>query len=1045
MKALHRHVLGICGSLLASIVLHGQTYQFSVVGPEQGLTNVLVHALAQDPTGHLWIGTGSGVGRFDGRHVTMYTTADSLAEDFVASIQPSTEGSVWLGHNEGGITLWRNGLFKRMPTSGISTSTINTIIDDGKGGIWATAQNDGIIHVDEAGHARLVASAQQVLWTKLLPLGNDLLLAGADDGLHLFKIKQDSLLEPLARLDQVTTASIHGLVRSPIDGSIRVATDGQGILSFKLKGGIPSAIHAIGSEAGLSELRVKDMVMGESGQLVVATFGDGAYEIGTRDDTITSLIHYGVDNGLGTDNVSTVLLDNENSLWFACFGKGAARLLDRSIIHYAAEPGEAQDILAIASEGDDVWFGAHGSILHTQIDDMRAIDTLGATVGLPDDDMTALLGAADGALWAGTARSGLFHQGSDGNFKKIPLASDLLSNAIHDLKRVSGALWVATSNGVFVLEGSSIRHLTTENGLRHNQVNVLHLDRSGQVWMGCNNGGVSIYNDQEIQSFTLTQQSNTFHITGIAEDASGKLWFSTYGNGVWHSDGDAYSPVTVAQGLRSDYCYAIAADGNGSVWVTHRGGASRIDVKSLKVKLYEGDLGIGPERRMNTVVIDARRTTWFGTDSGVIRYDPAKDLPNQHPPQISITGVKVFDKAVDLNSVIALPPNTYRIEIQFQGISLKDPDGITYRYMLEGYDQGWTESSNPSALYTRLEDGQYVFKVVACSPDGGCSEREATIHFSVATPFWKEPFFAVLCLILLLVIAYLILRMRERSQRIAKELLQQRLHQRTRQLQVKQMELEAKNKDITDSITYARRIQQAILPSQQLLEVYFKHSFIIYHPRDIVSGDFYWFRRFGQKFILACADCTGHGVPGAFMSMIGSMLLREVTAEADVTTTDELLQRLDKELRGVLRYEGAESSNTDGMDISICEFDLTTRKIRTSAAMHDLFILRNGELLRERGTRRSIGGAIHPEQDRFEIREQQLEPGDRVYLFTDGIPDQFGGEAGKKLKVNGLMEWIKTTAALPMSEQSTQINERLKTWMEGHDQVDDMLLIAIEV
>src|SRR5690606_38803797 len=145
------------------------------------------------------------------------------------------------------------------------------------------------------------------------------------------------------------------------------------------------------------------------------------------------------------------------------------------------------------------------------------------------------------------------------------------------------------------------------------------------------------------------------------------------------------------------------------------------------------------------------------------------------------------------------------------------------------------------------------------------------------------------------------------------------LDRRTRELQAKKDELEEKNKDITDSITYARRIQQAILPQEDILAEHFPNSFIHYRPRDIVSGDFYWFRRFGTKFIVACADCTGHGVPGAFMSMIGSMLLREVSAEQEVNAPDVLLTHLDQELRTVLRYHGENQHNQDGMDISLCE------------------------------------------------------------------------------------------------------------------------------
>ena len=182
------------------------------------------------------------------------------------------------------------------------------------------------------------------------------------------------------------------------------------------------------------------------------------------------------------------------------------------------------------------------------------------------------------------------------------------------------------------------------------------------------------------------------------------------------------------------------------------------------------------------------------------------------------------------------------------------------------------------------------------------------------------------------------------------------------------------------------------------------------------------------------------------MSMIGSMLLREVSAEKEVNSPDVLLTNLDNELRAVLRYQGENQYNHDGMDISLCEIDMETRLLRSSAAMHDLLILRNGKLLRERGTRRSIGGVMEEgvEQhfNRFEI---PLEPGDRIFLFTDGMPDQFGGAKGKKLKISGLTEWIEETAPLPMDEQASLLRFRFEEWIGEQAQVDDVLLIGIEV
>jgi ligand-binding sensor domain-containing protein/serine phosphatase RsbU (regulator of sigma subunit) len=1033
-----------CFACIAGL-LQAQTYKLRRVGTEEGLTNTFVHALAQDATGRLWIGTGQGVGSYDGRKVTEFTTDDSLAESYVSSILPATDGSIWFGHNEGGFTHLVHGSFLKVRTAGVSSSTVNAIVNDGHGGIWAVAQNNGVVHIGTKGDVRLATSSEGVLWYALLELEDGRLIAGTSDGLHLFKPGKNDTLIPIGGMDQVTTTPVRSLTRAN-DGRILAGTEDEGVVSFLLQGNAPKAVATLGEKEGLSGLQVRDMVIGDAGQLIVGTVDQGAYEIGLKNGRITAVQHYDDENGLGANNISVVLVDHENNIWFAGFGIGLGRLLDRAVVNYASEEGRTQDVQALCVAGHDVWFGADGCILHTHKDDLSRMDTLGADLGLPKDRITALLKGPDNSLWAGTEAHGLFRQDKRGHFARVPLAEDLLSNKVHALAANGRAVWVATSNGVYTIDSARTMHLTTENGLMHNQVNAVFIDTQGEVWLACNNGGVSVVRNDTVRSFTLTQQGNAYHVTGIAQDTAGRMWLSTNGNGVWYSDGEVYRAVSAAQGLRSDYCYAITYDRKGSLWVAHRGGISRINAADRTVKTYDRQFGIIPDRRMNTVTADAEHTIWFGTDAGVIRYDMEKDRPILHPPPVSITAIKVFGKDVPPNEDLVLPPDIYRIQFDFMGISLKDPDAVHYRYKLDGHDMEWTTTAQTTALYMHVQDGDFTFMVQAAYADGSFSETPATLRVTVRTPFWKEQWFIALCAVLGLLAVFSVVRIRERNQRIAKEHLQKALDERTHELKTKKEEIEAKNKDITDSINYAQRIQQAILPSEAMLTAHFPHSFILYRPRDIVSGDFYWFRRFGSKFLLACADCTGHGVPGAFMSMIGSMLLREVSADQGVHSPDVVLKNLDGELRNVLQYQGEDSSSHDGMDISICEIDMDSRHIRASAAMHDLLVVHDGTVLRQRGTRRSIGGVMRNDaSESFELIDAQLVPGDRVFLFSDGVPDQFGGPSGKKLKVSGLIAWIEDTKALPIAEQAAILRTRFADWLGERDQVDDVLLIGIEV
>jgi ligand-binding sensor domain-containing protein/serine phosphatase RsbU (regulator of sigma subunit) len=1030
--------------IAAAMPAVAQTYKLRIIGAEDGLSNSFVHALAQDAEGRLWIGTGEGVGRYDGHRVRMFTTADSLAENFVSCIRPDSFGNVWFGHNEGGISRMRNGLVQKIATADIASSTIQAMAADGHGGIWAMAQNNGILHVDADGRARSVHASDGTLWYSLLPLPDGRILAGTGSGLLLLRTSGDTL-EVVGDLGAVTHAPVRALVRSALHDRIFAGTEDEGIRSFRLQGDRAADVNVLGADDGLGALHVRDLAVGEQGQLIVGTFGNGAYELGLGPAGITTLLHYDATNGLGTDNVESVFTDSENDLWFARFGLGLARLLDRSVVYYAADADDA-DVQALASRGHDVWFGLNGTILHAQDNDMTRLDTLGRAEGVPADKITALLCGSDGLLWAGTGSSGLFHQDATGRFLPVATADDRMARQIHALARRGKEIWAGTSNGVFILEGDRLRHLTTENGLLHNQVNALFTDAQGEVWAACNNGGVSVVRDTVLKSFTLTRQSNAFHVTGIAQDSTGTMWFSTKGNGVRYLAGDEVLGIGEAQGLKSDYCYAIAADGHGGIWTAHRGGVSRIDRRTHLARIFDRHFGLTADRAVNTVIAGYGHNLWFGTDKGVLRYDVSKDGRRQQPPPVSITQVVINGKDMPLKGTILLPPNDYRMEFDFLGISLKDPDAVTYRYKLEGHDLDWTETDQRTVHYMRIADGEYTFRVQASVNGQPFADSIATLRIVVRPPLWKRDWFRAVSVLALVLLIYTIVRIRERRARIARELLERKLAERTVELKTKKEEIEAKNKDITDSINYAQRIQQAILPSEAALTAHFPNSFILHGPRDIVSGDFYWFRLFGTKFILACADCTGHGVPGAFMSMIGSMLLREVSVAKDVNSPDVLLRNLDDELRTVLHYQGEDSSNHDGMDISICEIDMESRRLRMAAAMHDVLIVKGGELVRERGSRRSIGGAINNGAvEDFDLTVIQLEHGDRIYLFSDGVPDQFGGAAGKKLKISGLTAWIEETKDLPMPEQAKALRQHFRSWIGDRDQVDDVLLIGIEV
>lgn len=258
--------------------------------------------------------------------------------------------------------------------------------------------------------------------------------------------------------------------------------------------------------------------------------------------------------------------------------------------------------------------------------------------------------------------------------------------------------------------------------------------------------------------------------------------------------------------------------------------------------------------------------------------------------------------------------------------------------------------------------------------------------------------------------------------------------------------IEEQSKNTRASITYAKRIQRAMLPTDSIMQEKLTEHFVLWRPRDIVSGDFYWFREVEHENrtlqILVAADSTGHGVPGAFMSILGITTLNDIVRKGTVSANG-ILEELRKTIKTTLKQDGSIGSTSDGMDMALLVIDKANNKMEYAGAYNPLYIFRDGQLVEHSATRNPIG--IHIKEKKFEKHEIEVCPSDVFYIFSDGIPDQHGGKRGSKLKRRAFKEWLAEVHHLPMNEQKKQIEDKLGVWMEKTEQIDDMLLIGIRV
>ena len=263
-------------------------------------------------------------------------------------------------------------------------------------------------------------------------------------------------------------------------------------------------------------------------------------------------------------------------------------------------------------------------------------------------------------------------------------------------------------------------------------------------------------------------------------------------------------------------------------------------------------------------------------------------------------------------------------------------------------------------------------------------------------------------------------------------------------------QIEKKSIQITDSINYAKRIQESILLPQEDMQKIFPESFVFFKAKDVVSGDFYWISVHGDKVIIAVADCVGHGVPGAFMSMIGNTLLNQIVNEKEVMLPNEILRQMNSAIVKSLHQANSNSQNQtqdDGMDVSLCIFDRKTRELQFSGANHSVFLINNNKLEVVRGELFAIGGFAKNVQKEFITHTMTLEPDTYIYMFSDGFHDQFGGPGPSRKKFMSVRfkELILGMHRLPMAKQRQKIESELISWQGKQSQTDDIVVMGIKV
>ncbi|MEA3461005.1 MAG: SpoIIE family protein phosphatase [Bacteroidota bacterium] len=503
----------------------------------------------------------------------------------------------------------------------------------------------------------------------------------------------------------------------------------------------------------------------------------------------------------------------------------------------------------------------------------------------------------------------------------------------------------------------------------------------------------------------------------------------------------------------------------------------------LVARKVDGELRIIQEKafqRLENTSVDVFYSApeggiWFGKSNRLYQFDKEFSRRDTMEFQALIRRVTLESDSVIFNGSIRMndsqdkgstPQIRYSLNhIRFNWAApfFEQEDEVEYSYQLRGFEELWSPWSKiPFQEFTNLKYGSYTMVLKARNVYGNES-LPATWSFTILRP-WYAHFLAYIAYILLAaLLVYILIKLYTRRLKQENIRLESIIAERT-------AEIRRQKEELTDSIEYASRIQQALLPSLKLLDTHQVEHFVLFKPRDIVSGDFYWVGAIRNKLLVVAADCTGHGVPGAFMSMLGMTFLDEIVIKSERTDTSEIMGQLREHVITSLKQSGQNSmeSTKDGMDLAMVSIDLKSKKFQYSGAYNSLYLVRKlkrGEKAKlNKGLELELPrGAMHddrhlllqirPDQMPIGISEKELpfqapvfkDEGYNIYMFSDGYVDQFGGPAGKKYMSKNFKKLILELQSVPLKDQAAAMEKTLSEWMGNLSQVDDILVMGLRI
>ncbi len=1071
----------------------------SLFNIDKGLTQSAVTDIIQDSYGFLWIATQDGLNRYDGYSFKPYRNnpldSTSLSNNNINSICEDLDGNIWLGTNLGLSRLIRktgkfvNYYSKNNDPQTISDNRVFSVYEDRNGTIWVkTISSVDKLNDDKKTFTRyphfndlftfstdlsdfdIYEDTQGVLW-----VGTKDGLCFLDRRLNIYKRYSHNPLEP----NSISGDKIKCIYEDS-DENLWIGTDNGLNLFNRNTQKFIRLFDKPSKGVKLQSLVINSIIEDRNGLLWIGTdVGFSSFDPKTH-----TLTNYNDLNSNGEKLINPLVTsfceDKSGILWIGSF-QGLIKLdiKPKKFNLYSKDSNEIPlfDNNFIGSLNQDksgfIWVGTWGSglfqfnpltqetIQFSESTDRNICNNFVHSIFINHNN-ELLIGTRDGVQIYLPSSKQFVDYFSNKGINSLGLFKN---NRVYSFTEDhSGNLWIATKIGLFQTNDKKLigyyHNSTDTTTITSGEVYDVIEDKNGFIWAGTLNGlnkidprTKKIIHFVRNDSYTGTQLISN-EVLSLHEDQKGFIWVGT-NSGLHRFDESTgkFKLFTTDNGLPNNIIYSIEEDGKGRIWISTNWGLAVLNPETELVKSYDVTDGLqSQEYNVGCSHKSKSGELFFGGIAGFNTFFPDSITSNKIIPNIAITSFELLGakekKSISADGLdkVIIPQNFNVFTIDFSALDFTRPENNLYAYKMQGLSDQWIDlGKKHSATFSNLKEGTYIFTVKGSNHDLVWNEQGKTLKIVVKIPFWRGNVAYGLYGLLGIVSIILYLRNRTKHYRKTNQLLSERELAMT-EVEKQKEELMLKNKNITDSINYAKRLQEAIMPSVAQFKKLLPDSFLLYIPKDIVSGDFYWVNETKNKIFVAVVDCTGHGVPGAFMSIIGVELLRTITNNQGINDSSEILNRLNTGVIQTFSKDFNEDSALvkDGMDVAFCIIDKENNILQYSGAFSNLYLVRDSKITEIKGDRYSVGMGNKTEQQLFSSHYIPIQPQDMIYIFTDGYADQFGGPENKKYKFRRFRHLLLNIHKFPLETQRQYVEDSINEWKGKNDQVDDILIIGIK-